>query len=308
MDPSPASYDLHLHTCWSYDALAEPEDYFRRAKELGVRCLAITEHHNMDSACEVADIATRYPGIRWIRAAELSVHTSFGSVDLLCYGLPGQPEEPLKTVLAEYHQWQNTAGAVRIEALQFLGFDYDVGRHQRLLQDYRPARVRAKQGLTPVGGPMEQVFLLEHGYIKTPAERQALQGRLPAHLDFPPYPAVARVVSAVKQAGALVVLAHPGLYLQGCDRSRLDALREECDLDGIECAHPLVNPELSAFCRAYCREHRLLSTAGSDCHRPDQIATPPAAWGYSKEAHFAAHMGERVWLDEFLERLGNQSA
>ena len=52
-------YDLHLHTYWSYDATANPENYFRRAREIGVRCLAIADHHVLDSLEEVMEIARR---------------------------------------------------------------------------------------------------------------------------------------------------------------------------------------------------------------------------------------------------------
>ena len=51
-----ATYDLHLHTYWSYDALANPEAHFVRARALGMRCIAITEHHLIDSQDEVKEI------------------------------------------------------------------------------------------------------------------------------------------------------------------------------------------------------------------------------------------------------------
>ena len=79
-------YDLHLHTYWSYDATTHPENYFKRARELGVRCLAVADHHILDSLEEVLEIAQDYPDVRTIPAAELSVTTSLGAVDLLCYG------------------------------------------------------------------------------------------------------------------------------------------------------------------------------------------------------------------------------
>ncbi len=65
----PASYDLHLHTCWSYDSNAEPEEYFKRAEELGVRCLSFTEHHNIDSPEEAFVLAEKFPGIKFIPGA-----------------------------------------------------------------------------------------------------------------------------------------------------------------------------------------------------------------------------------------------
>ena len=80
--------------------------------------------------------------------------------------------------------------------------------------------------------------------------------------------------------GAVVSMAHPTLYLDEFDRHRLDALREEIDFDGIECAHPAIPRALTPHYRAYCVEHGLVSTAGSDSHTAAQI-----------EAEFAMHGG-----------------
>ncbi len=303
MKKDPACYDLHLHTCWSYDASADPEAYFTRARELGVRCLAITEHHQIDSAGEVAAIAARYPEVRWIPSAELSVHTSYGAIDLLCYRLPLAPSGLLVEVLEEYHQWQRAAGAAKVRAMQALGYEYREEDHLEVLRSYRPERVLACQGATHVRAMTEVDYFVKRGFIANREEYPALRKRLPREFAAPPYPAVERVVSAVKQAGGLVVIAHPSGYFQGKDRYRMDALSEECSLDGIECAHRIVDPELTSFYRAYCRERRLVSTAGSDSHHDEDILTPPEKWGYTPERRFASHIGEEAWLDEFLERI-----
>ena len=87
------------------------------------------------------------------------------------------------------------------------------------------------------------------------------------------------------------MIAHPAGYFRQTDRRRMDALREECGLDGIECAHRSVPPELTAIYRQYCREHGLLSTAGSDCHEPEDLL-PLERAGYTPERRFACHLGE----------------
>ena len=98
-----AAYDLHLHTYWSYDATAAPERYFQQARALGMRCIAIADHHVLDSQDEVLEIAAAYPDLRAIPSAELTVTTSIGSVDLVCYGFPRQISSELQAVLDEYH-------------------------------------------------------------------------------------------------------------------------------------------------------------------------------------------------------------
>ncbi len=300
---SPASYDLHLHTYWSYDATAGAELYFHQARKLGVRCLAITEHHNIDSAPEVEALAMQFPEVRVIRAAELSVNTSIGPVDLLCYNLPSEPTGRFAEVLQEYNEWQRASGGSKSAGMQALGYDYSDEARLELLRTYRPERVLARQGATAVKHAFEIQYFQDRGYFSSDEEKVNLMRRLAEVQKRPLYPDVHRVVTAVKEAGGLVVIAHPTGYFLRDDLTRMDALREECQLDGIECAHRMVPPELSTFYRAYCLKHGLLSTAGSDCHNPEDILTPPENWGYTPLHRFACHIGEDIWLEEFLERL-----
>jgi predicted metal-dependent phosphoesterase TrpH len=101
-----ASYDLHLHTCWSYDALIDPARYFAAAREQGVGTIAITDHHGFDALPELTAAAPAWPDIRYIRAAELTVTTAFGPVDLVCLGIPDPLPVVLGPVRDRYHAWQ----------------------------------------------------------------------------------------------------------------------------------------------------------------------------------------------------------
>ncbi len=302
----PALYDLHLHTFWSYDANAHIRPYFERARALGMRCIAITEHHNIDSAAEVAEVAAEFPEIQLIVAAELSVHTSIGSVDLLCYNLPSQPEGEFAEVLGEYNQWQRARGAAICQAMQALGFDYNEKELLKTLSATRPARAIERQGATHLPARHLHSAWLELGYATTPQEQADLAKRFKEVIKAPNYPAVQRVVTAVKAVGGTVVMAHPTVYVDGRDEMRLDALREECGLDGIECAHRRVPPELTLFYRDYCIKHNMVSTGGSDSHDQRDSNPYPGPWGHTTARRFGCHIGEAAWLDEFLERLDAQ--
>ncbi len=300
---TPASYDLHLHTFWSYDATAEPEAYFKRATELGVRCLAITEHHNIDSAPEVAAVAARYPHVRLLRAAELTVTTRFGSVDLLCYNLPETPEGPLAEVLCDYRAWQQQAGAATARGFAAQGLPYDAAAHREAVLRVRPERVVEQQGATHLPVGVQAAYFREKGWIDSEESFRQLKARFTSEHRVPPYPQAAKVVPAVKAAGGLIVIAHPTHYFLRNDLTRMDALREECALDGIECAHRIVPPELTPFYRSYCLRNGLLSTAGSDSHHLADLANPEGQWGHTPERRFARHLGEPEWLEELLERI-----
>jgi len=287
-----SSYDLHLHTSWSYDATALPDRYFSRARELGMRCMAITDHHVLDSLPRVEAVAEHYAEIRVIPAAELSVTTSFGGIDLLCYGFPSKTTPALQKVLEQYHAWQRACGSAVSRGMQALGHDYTDQRRLDLLRSYRPAEAIDLQGVTHVKNQRQIDFFLAAGYIRDEVEYRPLLERAAREVPPPPYPSVDDVVSAVKGAGALVAIAHPFDYFGGTDRDRMDGLVEECRLDGIECAHLSVPLECTPVYRAYCEEKGLFSVAGTDCHSDGDI-----------EELLSCHGGEEIWLEEFLERL-----
>jgi len=289
-----ARYDLHLHTRWSYDATANPRRYFEAARMRGVRCLAITDHHVLDSHGEVAAIAREFPDVRSVPAAELTVKSSLGTFDLLCYGFAQRlPGEMLK-VLDAYHQCQREYGAAICAGVRALGHDFTERHWLELLNSYRPADALSVQGATHVKNGVLRSYFLERGFIQSTEDYGPLLKRVREAVPFPPYPAVERVVPAVKASGAVVAIAHPCGYFAGCDEPRMDAIRAACGLDGIECAHPAVPLEFTQRYRAYCERHGLFSVGGSDCHADDDIARD-----------FAVHVGEEHWLDEFLSRLAS---
>ena len=286
---SPASYDLHLHTFWSYDATAHIENHFKRARELGVCCIAITEHHVLDSLADVLECAKDYPKVKTIPSAELTVTTSIGSVDLLCYGFPLEFPPELQKLLDNYHAWQQAAGAARSSALQALGHPFSDADRLELLETYRPSHVTTVQGNTHVKNQVLRDYCVDRGFIANAEDYTELMARAHARVPVPHYPRVEDVVPVVKGVGVKVAIAHPHGYFKSGDRARMDVLRQECQLDGIECGHRSVPPEFRSIYREYCVEHGLFSVGGSDAHSDEDI-----------QKFFADHGGADEWLDEFL--------
>ncbi len=287
-----AIYDLHLHTFWSYDATAQLENHFRRADTLGVNCIAITEHHVLDSTPDVIAMSSQYPRIRVIPAAELTVTTSIGAVDLLCYGFPADARSTIAPVLDAYHTWQHEMGAAICRGVQALGHDYSDAHRAELLAGYRPAETLRVQGQTHVSNRVQKEYFLERGFIDNIDDYGDLLKEANGQATFPPYPAVDFVIPRVKALGVVVAIAHPHGYFAQADRRRMDALREECLLDGIECAHQSVPAQFTPVYRSYCVENELFSTGGSDSHTDQDI-----------ETKFAGHGGPDIWLDELLSRI-----
>lgn len=287
-----ASYDLHLHTYWSYDAAAHPATYFERAEMLEMRCIAITEHHVMDSLDEVAATARRYPRVRWAPGGEFTVNTSFGAVDLLCYGLRRPWPASLERVLRQYHDWQRAYGSAISRGLTALGLDYSDERRLELLKSYRPAKAIHRQGNTHVRNGTQRAHFIQKGFIANAGGYGTLLKQAAEKVPQPTYPEAADVVPVFRACGALVAMAHPHGHCPDADRGKLDALREECALDGLECAHTTMPAGLSPRFRDYCVACGMFSVAGSDCHLDCEVRDK-----------FARHGGAEEWLDEFLARL-----
>jgi len=74
--------DLHCHTKYSYDSYLEPQDLIKRARELGLDGVCITEHYSYDLSRTVTDL-DHDDGFLVLRGLEIS--TNMGH--LLAYGV-----------------------------------------------------------------------------------------------------------------------------------------------------------------------------------------------------------------------------
>lgn len=63
--------DLHVHTTYSYDGTATVNAVLRRAREIGLNVIAITDHDEMRGALEAVQLASRY-GIEVIPGIEIT--------------------------------------------------------------------------------------------------------------------------------------------------------------------------------------------------------------------------------------------
>ena len=74
--------DLHCHTKYSQDNHLEPEDLIRRAMELGLDGVCVTEHHSMNCSRPVSRL-TLPEGLLVLRGVEVSTDSGH----LLVYGV-----------------------------------------------------------------------------------------------------------------------------------------------------------------------------------------------------------------------------
>ncbi|MBL8166009.1 MAG: PHP domain-containing protein [Anaerolineae bacterium] len=254
-----ALIDLQVHTHLS-DGTWLPEQLIDHLQGAGFALAAITDHDRVDTAVALQQLAAEkhFP---LLVAAEMTTSWQGAMTDVLCFGFDPQ-KQALRTLAQSVLQRQqdNTRAA----------FAHLVGKGLPLQPDELDA-ILAKPSAQQ---PKElELLLRRHGY----ESGEKHPGRLlwEAGVDFATNP-IADVVEAAHQDGAVCILAHPGRDdgFVPFDVERLDALRREVPLDGIEVYYPLHTPQQLELYLAYAKQHDLLVSSGSDSHRPDKPPIP----------------------------------
>ncbi|MEG0852383.1 MAG: PHP domain-containing protein [Angelakisella sp.] len=247
------SVDLHLHSCFS-DGTYTPEEMAEALKQHGITLAALADHNTCDgyprfhAACDSLGIST-------IRGMEMDCLHDGIVIHVLAYGF----EAAGKILSFAAHSRQ-----------LLLEMSRDLVR--RMHKDYPQLSLEEYDSFTydsTKGGWKGLHYLLEKGIVQNLCEGRKLYSKY--HCDYSdyPFPSAGAVCQAIRDAGGLPVLAHPGNWFAETPPKELtekfDALRT-AGLGGIECYYPSHSPRLTAFCLAYCSKHNLLVTAGSDCH------------------------------------------
>ena len=258
--------DLQVHSSCS-DGTDTPEELVRKASELGIRVLAVTDH---DSVLGVADAQAcgAEVGVHVLPAVEFSTardrENDFRDFDILGYGIDPTNSDLLDTMnrLKEARIDQKSR---QVERLQSYGLHVPVDE------------VLALAGGVP-GRPHIAQIALKYNPQKFTSLSDVFQQYLASDAENPthvPRSFILGVIDAIELthvAGGKAVLAHPGIYRR--IRSLEESLARLVDvgLDGLEIQYPYA-PEgrdstdrpIACFAELAVR-FGLFQTGGSDYH------------------------------------------
>jgi predicted metal-dependent phosphoesterase TrpH len=245
--------DLHTHSDES-DGTFTPSEVVRRAAELGLDVVALTDH-DTTSGLEEASEAAREVGVELVPGVEFSAEHQATSIHVLCYWMDTSNEE-LQKELQRLRDDRFRRGEMMIEKLQALGFDISF------------ERVREIAGGGNIVRPHVAQAMVEAGIVADEAEafdRYIADGG-PAHV---PKHALDPLdsVDLIGRAGGVCVLAHPGMWGdQTSVPDDLIAAMAERGMVGLEVDHTDHTPEQRSTYRAMAERLGLVATGGSDCH------------------------------------------
>ena len=251
--------DLHTHSTAS-DGVYSPTELLHRAKEVGLRVLALTDHDTSDGLEEAAKAAAALD-IDFIPGIEINTDVSGGEVHVLGYFAEFQ-QPTFQGVLKVLRDARERRGQRMVELLNEHGINVSWERVRELAQG-------------AVGRPHVARALLEAGYVQTIGEAfdkyigNGCYAYVPRY-RLTPDDAVRLIVSA----NGLPVIAHPA------DLPGLDELRDwlpglcEAGMVGLETYYGPYTAEQEQALRALADEYQLIPTGGTDFHGPGIHPTP----------------------------------
>ncbi len=243
--------DLHIHTAVS-DGTDSPAEVVRKAGELGIAAVGITDHDTV-AGCAEAMAAGQELGVEAVPGVELT--SRYGrTIHILGYYL--RVNSPVLTRTLDGIVAERDARNRRMAALMAadgIPIDYE--------------EMRSRFGAS-IGRPHFGQVLVELGRaesVQDAFDRFIEKGQryyLPRRML-----SIERSVEVIREAGGVPVLAHPFQYR--LEESALRQLIEHCmdhGLLGMECRYSLYDEEQSQYLLKLAREYGLTPTGGSDYH------------------------------------------
>lgn len=238
--------DLHIHTTYS-DGAFTPDEIIEMAKEKGIRYISITDHDTMGAYGNFDDAQE---DLTIISGVEVSTYYKGMELHILSY-FHNPKDEPL---LALLDRFKND----RVE------------RYYKILRNLENLKIHLPDEAPPMdsyGRAHIAKLLIDHGYVKN--IKEAFQ--LYLDVDKIAYEKRFKIdtreaLRALRSAGGIPVLAHPGDKLYNL---HFEALLKELKVHGLlglEVYHPSHRRELSNKLYATARKNHLVITGGSDYH------------------------------------------
>ncbi len=276
-------FDLHLHSTAS-DGELTPKQVVKRAKAMGVACLALSDHDTA-AGVEQAQEEGLLLNVTVLPAIELSAAFA-GELHILGYGLDiHHPDFIAFTGQQQFRRIQRNRQMV--EALRRAGFSITEEDCQKIAPDAGENWGRSH---------MARV-LVDKGYCagsKEAFERYLGYGKccyIPREKTNPE-----ECIRLIHRCGGLAVLAHPGL-IQVPEYQLFPLIQglKAQGLDGLEAYYPQHSLKQGAQYARFARMLGLYVTYGSDFHGPSRA-------GNEMLAGWQTHHPEQE-VAPFLDRL-----
>lgn len=270
--------DLHNHSTLS-DGEFTPEELIEKAKSLGLKAIAVTDHDTLEGLKTAIDSGEKQ-GIEVIPGAEISVRFKkpffTGTLHLLCYFLPDMLYDKEFTAEMNLALSRGRGEAlVRARIGEINRFFGPKGKTPLLMRDMEFEDI-AELSRNATRRHFARALKETFGIKDDETVHAVLGNDSPAYL--PSGTDLEYVQGIIRKKGVLCALAHPaagsfpgkGHYKEVLPPLDivLQILPEFLDagIHGLEVYYPGHTKEHRDFLKSLADRHHLLITGGSDCH------------------------------------------
>ncbi|MFH1455368.1 MAG: PHP domain-containing protein [archaeon] len=242
--------DLHLHSTAS-DGDFTPTELIKKCKVNGLSACAVTDHDTIDGIKEAIETGKEI-GIEVIPGVEIACESS----EMLAYFFDLDSPE-LNEFLVEAKKRRMERVIAVLKKIQEQGYDITL---EELELKYGKDLLRVHIAY----------LMIDKGYFKTEREifDQLFEKGLPCYVP-PNVPSFEEVISVIKKAKGLAVLAHPQFLNEPEKIAELLPKLKRLGMVGIETDCPITKPEQKPFLekvKELAKELDLIETSGSDYH------------------------------------------
>lgn len=255
----PSSIDLHTHSTAS-DGIYTPTELVQRAKDAGVRVLALTDHDTTNGLEEAAQAAAQRD-IDFIPGIEINTDVSGGEVHVLGYFIDYRRQE-FQAKITVLRDARERRGERMVELLNERGINIAWERVREIAQG-------------AVGRPHVAKALLEAGYVQTIGEAFDKYIGTGCFAYVPRYRLTPEdAVRLIASANGLPVLAHPMDYITFEQLTGWLPGLCAAGMVGLETYYGPYTAENEQALLALAAQYHLIPTGGTDFHGPGLHPTP----------------------------------
>jgi predicted metal-dependent phosphoesterase TrpH len=245
--------DLHLHTTAS-DGKLTPRELVRRAVELKLNVIAITDHDSVEGIHSALEEAKNFPELTVIPGVEINTDVPKGEVHILGYFINYRDPE-FNRALAELRNSRYERGKRMVAKLCEMNLEVNWDRVVELA------------GHGSVGRPHIARAMQEQGFVSCLKEAfdNYIGRNCPAYVERKKLTPL-EAVKLVLDAEGLPVLAHPA-DIESLEQFTMKL--KKAGIIGIEIYYNGYNSSTIAQLEKLAKKHALISLGGSDFHGID---------------------------------------
>ncbi|MCP4537037.1 MAG: PHP domain-containing protein [Chloroflexi bacterium] len=243
--------DLHIHTIAS-DGCWTPERVCVEVQARNIGLFAVADHDSVASLSSAKALAQE-AGLAFLNAVEISSLLGQEIFHILAYGF--DPNHPAMALLLRENQTK--LNQFNEDILHHLvAAEYEIDLDNYASYQYDPTR----------GGWKVLNFLIDCGLCTDVNDYfRNLIAKLP--VIWPLFPHPAQAIAAIREAGGVPIMAHPGASMrrEGISEEKLNRFLD-FGIAGLECYSNYHDEAMTRFFLDWCARYDLLITGGSDCH------------------------------------------